>query len=794
MKLRMRIPVISLCLLTAFVCASGMAIMTEAEQQVDPLQFDIKTGHPILLVNPEILSEARTKEAALNDFIDNKAKKFYIKASSLNIPLIRSHVDVWTEGGRHEGYYVGHLALPVGLYALLTEDPIGIEYARQTLLSFIAMGPEWHGPGDGHVTGRLFAMGLLYDWVYSDLSTETRRQVREYLLDTLALLDDETKTSLLNPVTFTGGHAHYAHIYALAALLAIGHDIHLDSEQRQQQYSYFLEKVVSNWVNGYIPVLAWVSEGGGHHMGWDYSQGYTRSMPFLLWEYGTNEPSWLASWQNERPFFYLYGLRALKRGRYSQFPVHGDASGVNWNPARSGLEAAVAASHYQNPYAAWLVETLGTNHLARLLYLPTNGPAPAPPDTLPLGRHFQNSGYTIMRDSWESALNTLVVFKSSPFYSFNHHHRDENAFTIFYRGPLAIDSGVYSAGGAYGSEHWYNYYTRSIAHNTILIYDPDERVRGLKGAVVSRDGGQKLLVNTEPTLLQMLPGGKHSFDGILRFENHPDYAYSVGDATKAYDPGKMSLFRRSLIYLRDHSYDHPLILVHDRVISTRAELKKTYLLHTINKPRIINNVATIALTALPNPMVGLHQETVLPKNSQISMVGGRNNAQDFYVLDNGLGAPQNFSAGVRYKDQQERMQQGLLEGGQWRVEVSPGSAALEDTFLNAISIVDEPGVNGRANIQYVHSQKLDGLVINDADGQERTLALLQKISGPLDENIDLSGRNDFDKVLIVGLEPNDRYSIGRTHERLVIKTETGASFGSSDAGTIYVDAIEISGL
>ena len=396
-----------------------------------------------------------------------------------------------------------------------------------------------------------------------------------------------------------------------------------------------------------------------------------------------------------------------------------------------------------------------------------------------------------MRDSWDFEQNTLVAFKSSPFYSFNHHHRDENAFTIYYKGPLAIDSGVYHASGGYGSEHWYNYYARSIAHNTILVYDPDERVLGAGKSILSIDGGQRVLANTEPALGEILPGGKHHFDGILGFENVADYAYSVGDATKAYDPAKLSLFRRTLIYLRNHSYDHPLILVHDRVISTDPSFKKTYLLHSILKPRVSGDVATISLAALPNPMVGLHQETILPKVSKISVIGGRIFAQDYYVRDDGRGKPRNYSANVRYDDRREQAQQELREGGKWRIEVSPHTPALDDTFLHAISVVDEPGQNSRATIQYVPSANFDGLVVTDADGQESTLVLLQREAGTIDETIDLAGTNDFDKVLIVGLEWEANYSIARTGDTLLVQTATGGNFTSSSAGTLYIDATGI---
>jgi hypothetical protein len=742
-----------------------------------------------------MVAEAKQKTAALDDFINNSAKKYYIKAKTLDVQSIREHVDELTEGSRSEGYYIDHLGLPFGMYALLTDDPIGMEYARQILLSFVGKGADWSGgAGDGYVTGRLFAVGLLYDWVHSNLSEDMKKSVREYLLDSLEYLDvTKGQGYLLNPKRFTGGHAHYANIYALAALLAIRHDIEQDSASRQDQYFYFLGKVVSNWINGYNPLLAWVSEGGGHHMGWHYGQAYTRSYPYLLWEYATNETSWFTGWQNQRPFFYLYGLRQLNSGVYDMYPNQGDSSGANWSPSRSGLEAAVAASHYGNPYAAWLVENLGASHFAKLFYAPEGWPAVAAPDRLPLARHFQNSGQVVMRDTWDFDENTLVVFKSSPFYSFTHHHRDENAFTIFYRGPLAIDSGAYTAGGAYGSEHWYNYYIRSVAHNTILVYDPKEHVRGLKGTIVSIDGGQKLLANTEPTYEQMLPGGAHHLDGILRFENHDDYTYTVGDATKAYDSGKVSDFKRTIIYLRDFSYNHPLILVHDRVVSTDPRFRKTYLLHSINEPQIEGAVARLSISALPNPMATLFQETILPRNPRINVIGGRKNGQDFYVGDDGRGAPHNYSEGVLYDDSRDAVIRGLREAGEWRVEVSPSVPAKDDTFLHALAVTDQASNNERATVQYVSSPGIDGVVVNDADGVDSALVLLRKESGPLLEEIDLSGTNDFDKVLIVGLDSETTYSIGMNGNILLIRNDLSGNITSSDQGTIYADAVILLG-
>jgi hypothetical protein len=765
---------------------------TQATELIDPRLIDVKIDHPILFVNKETVKQARSKTELFRAFV-NKSKHLYIKADSLDLDLIRQQADKLTTAGRHEGHYINDVGIPFGLYALLTKDPIGIEYCRQLLFSFMDMGVSWHGDGDGHSTGKLFAMGLFYDWIHDYLSPDTRKRVREHLLDSISFLDTNKNAHLLlNPKRFTGSHAHYTHIYALVALLAIRHDIEQDSPARQEQYFQLFGKVVDHWVNGFNPVAAWINEGGGHHMGWAYSQAYTRSLPYLAWESATNEESWFTDWQDNRTYYYLYALRQLQPSRYSMYPVIGDSVSPDWNPARSGLEVAVAASLFNNPYAAWLTDKLGSSDFAKLLYIPEKWPAISPPTNLPLARHFPNSGYVVMRDSWDFNKNTLMVFKSSSFYSFSHNHRDENAFTIFYKGPLAVDSGVYRAGRGYGSEHWYNYYIRSIAHNTMLVYDPKETFRGRKNTIISNDGGQRVINNFNPTLEQMMQGGEYHFDGIKIYENHADFTYSVGDATKAYSSSKLSRFQRSVIYLRNHSYNHPLILVHDRVISKNPTFKKTYLLHSINKPVVSEKTVKISVFALPAPMTGLYQETLLPRNPLIHVIGGRATQQEFLVPNNGMGKPYNYANDIPVEGEApDRIRRSLREAGEWRVEISPPIPAADDTFLHAISVVDIPQTHAKSAVLYLGSTNVDGILIRDADGKEKSLVLIQRDPGKLQAEIQLPKSAEFNQVLIVGLTSRGTFSINISNSVLSIYSDSSGSFISSDTGTLYLHHSDI---
>lgn len=93
----------------------------------------------------------------------------------------------------------------------------------------------------------------------------------------------------------------------------------------------------------------------------------------------------------------------------------------------------------------------------------------------------------------------------------NHHHLDAGHFQLYYKGILANDSGRYQG---YGTDQDMAYNKRSIAHNTITVYDPNE-VGGYYN-MKTNDGGQEVKEG----------GGEHS---------HIDYFLKGGNR----DPGKV---------------------------------------------------------------------------------------------------------------------------------------------------------------------------------------------------------------------------------------------------------------
>lgn len=742
---------------------------------------------PYLFVNEQLIEKIKLKPtdlSNLNAYVKSKYER--LTSDPANTIKIKQEVAALTDPNinQHPIKYMD-ASMYLGMDAFFNKSLLSAEYGKQYLLSIIEKPVSVEL--DSITYGRLFALGSLYDWLSNYLDQQTKTNVRKYILDQIEYM--ESKWMFFSLPLYSGGHSMSANGSGLLSLLSISEDISNDNIVQQDKFNYYYYKIVSNWRDGYNPMQEWIAESGGYHMGWAYGASYTDPYPHLAWEYGAAKESWIKNWRNEMTYWFLYGLRnsnnSAERGKggYDNFDCSGDVWVSSWDA--QGQQLLLSAEFYNNLYAKWIYNKFDKTCSSYwdILYKHFDKSSGTSPSALPLSRQFKNSGFVIMRDSWDLDDNTLVVFKSTPFYSVNHHHKDQNSFTVYYKGPLAIDSGGYNCMGGYGSKHWWNYYTRSVAHNTILVYDPNENFGLSQYGKNSNDGGQKFFRYGSPTFEQMKNGGENHLDGIKRYEEGAYFTYSMGDATKAYSSSKLEKFERHIINLRNYSYSHPVIVVYDKVISKNADSIKKYLLHSINEPVIDNNTVTIEINdgVNFNNKSTLHQRTLLPKIAQISKIGGRNNNKQFYVADDGNGAPHNYDEGIIPSDTR-----ALREAGEWRIEISPADKSLDDRFLNILSITDSSAdhVEAEAKSQYISSPGMDGAIINDADGKEKILVLFKKNEDEIDESIDLKNKMSFDKLLIAGLSPGSRYEIKIIINNIHIKSDLSGRFLSSDQGLI----------
>ena len=216
----------------------------------------------------------------------------------------------------------------------------------------------------------------------------------------------------------------------------------------------------------------------------------------------------------------------------------------------------------------------------------TDSGPPMKPD-FPQGRP-EGAGVVVMRSSWDDTSGTLLWFKASS-HPLVHDHRDQGSFQVYKKGWLAIDSGQYEE-----TAHRGNYTARTVAHNSLLIYRPNESLNENKVDPVwygyANDGGQRWVRYIKSAAAAK--DTKHYLGGITKFESMPGiYDYAHADITRSYNcvhvtteghKPKVSLVTRSIVFLRPDEY----IVIFDRITSTRAEYPKRWLLHSIYRPEL----------------------------------------------------------------------------------------------------------------------------------------------------------------------------------------------------------------
>ena len=412
----------------------------------------------------------------------------------------------------------------------------------------------------------------------------------------------------------------------------------------------------------------------------------------------------------------------------------------------------LAANYYKDPYLRneFLRQYDVNNGGVELIWLilfddPTQ--ATQSEQELPLTKYFPDPyGAMTARTGWDGGLQSSTVIadmKIGGIWFGNHQHLDAGQFQLYYKGGLAIDSGMYEGvNGTYNSDHGKNYYKRSIAHNTMLVYDPDETFT-YYGTPASNDGGQRTPNNSaEPNTLDELldPANGYRVANVLAHQFGPDdltpdYSYIKGDITDAYSD-KVEDYKRSFVFLnlKDESWPAALV-VYDKVSAENPDFKKTWLLHSEEEPEIQGNTTTITRTD-HNYNGKLVNQTLLPASGDVSVskVGGE--GSEFKVGDTNY--PQSMKA-----------VNNSAEAGAWRVEISPLTPKKTDNFLNVMQVMDNVGGPQPLAVESIESDSVLGAKIDNR------VVLFAKDSGQMNNNVEfqIEGTDTNLRVLVTDLSP-----------------------------------------
>ena len=175
-----------------------------------------------------------------------------------------------------------------------------------------------------------------------------------------------------------------------------------------------------------------------------------------------------------------------------------------------------------------------------------------------------------LRSSWDEDA-TYFFFKCGDRFT-AHQHLDVGHFLIYKHNELVGDGGHYDD---FGSPHDVNYHLRSIAHNTILVYDPAETWPGIRaGQVTGNDGGQAHPWphhNGAVADADAWQKDKSLYDiaDITSFSDDGQRVCITADCSRAYAPDKLECFVRQIVYERPGTF-----VVFDRVVSAQQGLQE----------------------------------------------------------------------------------------------------------------------------------------------------------------------------------------------------------------------------
>lgn len=595
----------------------------------------------------------------------------------------------------------------------------GIEAARYHLLSgdtsIVPSLVDWilEVPHAGY--GRGGWPFIVYDWIYNALPPEQRKRVEPHLVKLArGAIGLQEGTNCGDVWRHRGGGA----VDPLVAGLALHGECPEGRDLLRMGVGYYRAAMLParQHVDG-----AWL--GGGHS--YDGAEG---SIPraLLCWASATDEDIFAVirrdygNWLESRMYFWMSQVYPDR--------TRPEVIGTDYCPWKLILntdEFLITSRAYGNPDGYRFLRWLQTDPKSDILLyderLEEKGPSAvfSAPWSKLWGR--RGTGYVQARSrGWEPD-STVVEFRCGDYFESHGHYGNQNSFYLYHRGRLALHTGIYDSFAK--SQHWHQYYRRTLASNSMLVFQPGEFRTGLDGFIPEPGGqwpdtfGYRNFTQKEYDWHLQHDGPWYDMGNITAFEcaTNFSYTYVCGDATAAYNNPrhlaysqkddvivanrlKIDRFTRSLVYLPPGQ-----VVIFDRVNAMDPSYRKAWLLHSIGKPEIagrplraevpdhiedfdadsftitFDSAAAIWNSPDTNAVGRLFVQALLPRERVIRRIGG----DGYQFWANG----QNWVPGYDvWKPNKKGKGQ---DAGNWRLEISPARPATFDHFLNLIHIGDD---------------------------------------------------------------------------------------------------------
>ena len=640
------------------------------------------------------------------------------------------------------------------------------------------------------------AWALAYDWLYEHpgFDASLKKRIALQFLEGARVmastpdLEHPEQASYHNYTTRFLGLTTFS-LYAAARCL------------RQDAGIIDLQNKAARAFKNILQVAELVSPNGSYHESMDYMRISYVPMALLAELQRTStgiDPALRFGMYRSFADTYLYKLLpdgTPSREGDNEYPILDD---------RDTVALGYAVNRFKNPYAAWLLRESGFSvqqwALPALNFLWNDpevlprDPAVTSPEELPLHRYFPGVDQVVFRNGWTSG-STRIEFDCGPYLA-KHQHLDRNHFTIYHRGHLAIDSGADYTEAE--SPHYLNYYRRTIAHNSVLVFDPKEKFFWSENLLeAANDGGQRMdssrFWNTvrsrndwEKTRDLWDLGQMNIIDCADETAGRTGYHYAVGDASRAYSAQKLHAFVRHLLYLPNLD----VLLVFDRVVSTDPSFRKAWLLHGVNLPwiegsgqqsdsgeEVFENAAKFRFEENKGEIL-VH--TLLPVDHITARRGGP--GHEFWtpgdtnggVWGTGRNWPMEPAEGGALPTDPlelamwkkfygndianiERSNHRNVIPGSWRVEVTPTRPQTEDHFLHLFEISDQ-SKSGLLKVELLQGAGVIGAGF--ASGEKAGFTALFPAQQPRLTSMEVTLPSfSCDTLWMGGLEPDRIYNL-----------------------------------
>jgi len=682
----------------------------------------IREDHPRLFFNADTF--AQVKERALS-----REKPWFGR--------FRAHADwlIRKIGGQDQPqpHDWGSDSAQAAFVYLVTQEKKYLDLAKRALdtaLRYYEKCYENRKPVNWYSTTRVHAT-MTWDWLYNDLSAEEREAYLSRLVRAVQdVLRAKPRIYRENYSGYTTGFYGIRNCLWFIGCTAYGTGIE--------------EKQVNEWLvwgrEENLRLLAHRrkacgDDGGGASPTLGYVLGaypWSEQNFFYTWLSATGEnlapdwphSAWLANYvvwnwieTSGQPLEFGWGDTPHTTNRLPTWQLYTHLANIRHLYGRETHEAAALARHVQSllpskSYSpAWFIYPFLLTNLE-------TSPEPFKPESLPHARHFEGLGQVFMR-SGTGADDTYCLFTCGGILR-QHRHYDALNFIIYHQGHLALDSGTRYSETANG-QHLKNYYAQTVAHNCVLIHQPDEPPANYWGS------GPRVAANH---------GGQHSQLGsaVRAFETNDHFVYVAGDGTGSYRhgapnglPQKTDLVTRQLVFLMPSHF-----VIFDRVNATNAAYKKRWLLHTAHRP-VVDDKTIRA----DHGQGRMFCKTLLPQDATLALVGGP--GKEFWA------------AGRNWGIQTGKLKpENLAMMGQWRLEVSPGTAREYDAFLHVIQVGGQD-LEVMSDSQVIRGEGSVGVRLATAQGAWETTF---KIAGELGGHLRLTGgETTLDQALTQRVTP-----------------------------------------